>query len=172
MKKITIIALGMILSSTAFAQESAISKFFSKYVEDREFTHVVMTSRMFGLFANLDAEAEEDKEIIETISKITGLQILGLSDSSRSQALYKEAFELIPRSNYDELLGFRDSDNEFKFLINEKDGIITELLMVMGGTKEFFVLSLVGDIDLKQISKLSKIMDIDGFEHLENIDKN
>ena len=44
--------------------------------------------------------------------------------------------------------------------------------MVLGGEHEFLLLSLVGDIDLKQISKLSKSMDIDGFQNLEKLDKN
>ena len=65
----------------------------------------------------------------------------------------------------------RDKDNDMKFLIKEENGVITELVMVMHGDNEFFLLSLIGDIDLKQISRLSKSMSIDGFEHLKNIDK-
>ena len=41
----------------------------------------------------------------------------------------------------------------------------------MHGENEFFLLSLIGDIDLKQISRLSQSMNIDGFEHLKAIDK-
>ena len=64
----------------------------------------------------------------------------------------------------------KDKDNDMKFLIKEEAGVITELLMVIHGETEFFLLSLIGDIDLKQISKLSKSMAIDGFEHLNKID--
>jgi len=173
MKKITIFGLFMAFSLMALAQDDAISKFFKKYDEDENFTHVTITSRMFGLFANLDAQEQEDKELLDAVSKVKGLKILAKDNISieEANALYKEAFELIPAKKYDELMSVRDKENDMKFLVQEKDGIITELLMVMHGDHEFFLLSLIGDIDLKQISKLSHSMDINGFEHLQELDK-
>jgi hypothetical protein len=173
MKKLTILFIITAFSSAAFAQDDAISKFFDKYEEDENFTHVTITSRMFGLFANLDVEDEEDKELMDAVSKVKGLKIIGKDDieNSEADALYKEAFELIPEKEYDELMTVRDKDTDMKFLIKEESGVITELVMVMHGDNEFFLLSLIGDIDLKQISRLSKSMDIDGFQHLKNIDK-
>ena len=69
-------------------------------------------------------------------------------------------------------MSVRSEDTDMKFLIKEKGKIISELLMVMGGNDEFFIISLVGDIDLKQIARLSKGMDIDGLENLEKIGDN
>jgi len=173
MKNICLTLVLISFASLAFAQDDAISKFFSKYDEDEDFTHVTITSRMFGLFANLDAEEQEDKELLDAVSKVKGLKIIAKDDIEKDEAaeLYKEAFQLIPAKEYDELMSVRDSENNMKFLIQEKNGVITELLMVMHGDSEFFLLSLIGDIDLKQISRLSKTMAIDGFEHLKNIDK-
>lgn len=175
MKKTVLTLIILVFGATAFAQEDAISKYFSKYADDEDFTQVTVTSRMFGLFANLDAEEEEDKELLEAISKVKGLRIIARDDISMAEAddLYKEAFELIPTKEYDELMTVKDKDSDMKFLIQEKDGVITELLMVIHGDDQFFLLSLIGDIDLKQISRLSDSMNIDGFEHLEKInDKN
>jgi len=173
MKKLTILFIMMAFTTLTFAQDDAISKFFDKYEEDDNFTHVTITSRMFGLFANLDVEDEADKELMDAVSKVKGLKIIGKDDieNSAADALYKEAFELIPDKEYDELMTVRDKDTDMKFLIKEENGVITELIMVMHGDNEFFLLSLIGDIDLKQISRLSKSMDIDGFQHLKNIDK-
>ena len=173
MKKLTTLFVMILATSMAYAQEDAISKFFDKYEEDENFTHVTITSRMFGLFANLDIEDEEDKELMDAVSKVKGLKIIGKDDieNSAADALYKEAFELIPDKEYDELMTVRDKDTDMKFLIKEENSVITELIMIMHGDNEFFLLSLIGDIDLKQISRLSKSMDIDGFQHLKNIDK-
>ncbi len=173
MKKITILFAIMVLSLGAFAQDDAISRFFEKYAEDENFTNITITSRMFGLFANLDAEEEEDKELLDAVSKVKGLKIITKDDIEKPEAdaLYKEAFELIPEKEYDELMTISDKDTDMKFLIKEEGGVITELLMVLHSDDQFFLLSLIGDIDLKQISKLSKSMSIDGFEHLKNIDK-
>ena len=62
-------------------------------------------------------------------------------------------------------------DQDIKFLINEKDGKIIELLLIAGGVDENALISIQGNIDLKTISKLSKSMQIDGLEHLQEIDK-
>ncbi|MTI19424.1 DUF4252 domain-containing protein, partial [Fulvivirga sp. RKSG066] len=143
--------------------QDAISKFFGKYETDDSFSHVSMTSRMFGLFTDLEIEDEEDQEILDAISKLKGLKILAKEETDQAGALYKEALGKI-RGEYDELMSIRDEDKDMKFMIKEKDGKISELVMVMGGNREFFILSLFGEIDLKQIAKISSAMDIDGLD--------
>lgn len=70
----------------------------------------------------------------------------------------------------DELLSIKEGEAEFNFYINETDGKINELLMVGKESNSIFILSLVGNIDLKQISALSKKMNIDAFEHFEHVE--
>ncbi len=65
----------------------------------------------------------------------------------------------------------KEKDQDVKFLINEKDGKIIELLLIAGGKDENVLISIKGNINLKNISKLSKSMNINGLEHLEEIDK-
>ena len=171
MKKLMVIIVGMVMSAQLQAQD-AISRFFEKYELDTGFTHVSITSRMFGLFTNLEMETQEDQEIMDAISKLEGLKILAKENTSDGKSLYKEACSLIPNSEYDELMSVRDEGQDMKFMIKEKGGKISELLMVMGGETEFFVLSLFGEIDLKQISRISKAMDIEGLEGLEKLNDN
>jgi hypothetical protein len=172
MKNSILTLIFLLISPLLFAQEDAITRYLSKYEDDENFTHVTVTSRMFGLFANLDSEDQEDQELLEAISKVKGLRIIARDEitTAEADALYKEAFELIPTKEYDELMTVKDKDNDMQFLIKEENGVITELLMVIHGNTEFFLLSLIGDIDLKQISRLSQSMAIDGFEHLDKID--
>ena len=42
--------------------------------------------------------------------------------------------------------------------------------MIVNGDHDFLLMTMTGDLDLKDISKLSKTMDIDGFEHLDKVD--
>ena len=172
MKKLTTIIAAMLLGSVTWAQDDAISQFFSKYNDDPDFTQVTVTSKMFGLFTHFEPEDEDEEAVKNAISKISGLKILALENTQRGEDLYDEAFNLIPKNDYEELMTMREPDGELKFLIKEKDGKIAELLMIRGGYENFFILSLVGEIDLKEISKLSRHMDIDGFEHLRKIDDN
>jgi hypothetical protein len=41
--------------------------------------------------------------------------------------------------------------------------------MVVGGNEQFMVMSLFGEIDLKQIARIGKKMDVKGLEHLEKM---
>ena len=169
MKKIIIVALMMIAVNGVFAQD-AISKFFSKYQEDESFTQVTVSSKMFSLFTNMEVDSPEDKEVLEAISKLKGLRILGKENTSDARKLYKEAFALIPMKEFEELMTVRDKDQDFKFLIKESGGKISELLMIMGGADDFMVMSLYGEIDLKQVSRLGKKMNVGGLEQLEKLD--
>jgi Domain of unknown function (DUF4252) len=170
MKKIIAVAGLMMVMTGVFAQD-AISKFFSKYQTDESFSQVTVSGKMFGLFTNMEAETAEDKEILDAISKLKGLRILAKEDARNARILYKEAFTLIPMKEYEELMSVRDKDKDMKFLIKESGGKISELLMVMGGNEQFMVLSLFGEIDLKQVSRIGKKMDVKGLEHLDKMDK-
>lgn len=162
--------LMMVVSVGVFAQD-VISKFFSKYQADDTFNQVNISSKMFGLVTNLDAETPEDKEVLDAIAKIKGLRILQKENTSDARSLYKEAFGLINGKEFEELMSVKDKDKDMKFLIKESGGKITELVMVMGGTSDFMVMSLFGEIDLKQISKIGKKMNVTGLEKLENLHK-
>ena len=173
MKTIIAAAMFLLSSSWALAQNDAISRFFDKYAEDESFTQVTVTAKMFSLFADLDLENEKDKELAEAVSQVKGLRVLSKDDISREEAraLYKEALSKVPVKEYEELMSVRDSETNMKFLIKEKDGIVNELFMVMHGKDEFVLLSLVGEIDLKQISRLSKTIQVHGFEHLDKVEE-
>src|SRR5215204_2540944 len=115
MKKVIIVAVMMIVVNESFSQD-AISKFFSKYQTDESFSSVTVSSKMFGLFTNMEADTPEDKEVLEAISKLKGLRILGKDDARNARELYKEAFTLIPMKDYEELMSVRDKDKDMKFL--------------------------------------------------------
>jgi hypothetical protein len=151
--------------------QDAISKFFSKYQADESFTQVNVSSKMFGLFTNMEADSPEDKEVLEAISKLKGLRLLHKENTSDARALYKEAFTLIPVKEFEELMSVRNKDNDMKFYIKESGGKISELVMIMGGASDFMVMSLFGDIDLKQVSRIGKKMNVQGLENLQNLDK-
>lgn len=171
MKKIIVVILLSVMALGARAQDDAISKFFTKYEDDMSFTVVNITSRMFNLFTDLEVNNKEDKEVLDAISKLKGLKILAKENVDNARALYKEANALIPAAVYGELMTIRDEDKNMRFVVKEGDGgKINELLMIMGGEDEFFILSLVGDIDLSQIANLSRKMDIEGLENLEKFD--
>ncbi len=169
MKKIAAILILMVTVTAVNAQD-VISKFFNKYQNDETFTNVNISSKMFGLFTEMDAETPEDKAVLEAISKLKGLKILAKQNARNSRDLYKEALSLIPK-NFEELMSVRDKDKDMKFMIQENGGKISEMLMIVGGNEEFMILSIFGEIDLKQISRIGSKMNIKGLENLDRMDK-
>jgi len=173
MKKVMLAVLMVVTGWAAQAQGDAISKFFSKYQNDETFTQVTVSSKMFNLFTNMEVSKPEDQEVLNAISKLKGLRILAKEQTRNSRELYKEALGFVPLKEYEELMSVRDKDKDMKFFIKETSpGKINELLMVAGGNDEFMVLSLFGEIDLKQVSKIGSKMDIDGLDQLKKMDKN
>lgn len=159
----------MVISATGLrAQSSAIDRYFSKYQEDDRFSAITVSSRMFGLFADFDMDDPEEKELVEALSKLKGLKMLIGEQVSDATSMFDQA-KTLSNKGMDELMSIRDGEKEFIFYVIEANGTISELLMVGHEAEKFLMMSLVGEINLRDISRLSKKMDIDGFEHLQNI---
>jgi hypothetical protein len=152
----------------AQAQNDVIAKFFNKYDGDESFSKVSISGKMFSMMANIDGNTEDEKAMISAISKIKGLKILKKDDARNSRELYKEALSMVPAGQFEELMTVRDKDKDMKFFTKESGGKISELVMVLGGNEEFLVMSLFGEIDLKEMGKIGKSVNIDG---LQNLDK-
>jgi Domain of unknown function (DUF4252) len=171
MKKLMIGLVMMAVSVIANAQNDAIAKFFTKYQNDETFSQVTVSGKMFSMMANLDGDTPEEKAMIASISKIKGLKILSKSEARNSRELYKEAISMIPAKDFEELMSVRDKDKDMKFFTKESGGKISELVMVMGGNEEFMVMTIFGEIDLKDISKIGKSVNIEGMENLDKINE-
>lgn len=172
MKKLIITIIAMqLLAFGVQAQNSAIASLFDKYSDNEAFTKVSINSKMFDLFTEFEPDDPDTKEMANAISKLKGLKILAADSIGNAQKYYKEAKASIQNSNFEELMSIRDGKDDMVFMIQEEGGKISELLMLVGGDYNFVAMSLFGEIDLKQISKLSKGMKINGMEYLENIDE-
>jgi len=171
MKKIIAVIVLIALGTGVYAQSDAISKFFDKYATDESFTtQVTISSKMFNLLTNMEVETPEDKEVLDAISKLKGLRMIGKNNSSDARNLYKEASSIVLQNKFEELMSVRDKDNDMKFYILEKSpGKISELVMISGSAHDFMVMTLFGEIDLKQVSRIGKKMNVEGLKELEKM---
>ncbi len=166
---IVIISLfAFVNTSTLSAQADAIDKYFQQYVEDERFSVVYISPKMFQMIAKI-AEDEED-ELREAISDLQGLRIL--TTEHNTQGFYEEALRKINTKEYEVLMTVRSEGDNVRFLVKESGDIINELLMLVGGDEDFALMSFVGNIDLDKLAKLSDSVDIDGLDHLDELDKN
>jgi hypothetical protein len=169
MKKIISVLAVMLLVSGLSAQ-SLLSSSFSDYEENENFTRVSISKKMFSIMANLDPEDEDEKELIQTVSNLDGLKIIVADSTENPSQLFKESMKRIP-SRFEELMTVNEKDEKIVFMIDESNGVISELIMVMKGDNEFVLLDLFGKIDLNQIASLSRKMNIDHLDKLEQLEE-
>lgn len=160
------------LSLQLYAQQgvSVIDRFFQKYEQDRSFTLVSITPKMFAMFSKVDLNDPEAKNFMRVIQKLKGLRILA-KDTKEGPRLYREAAAMLTR-DFEELMTVREKNSDLKFLVKENSkGMINELIMLVGSNDEFLAMSLVGEIDLNEISQIANAVDIQGMDHLKNLRK-
>lgn len=169
MKYFSLIILFCFLGlSQGQAQIDAITHYFDKYMDDERFTMVYISPKMFDLVSKVGAD-EMDAELRDVIKDLKGLRILTTEENSAE--FYKEAKQKIDTKTYETLMTVRDEGSNIEFLVKDSGDIVEELLLLVGGEKEFVLMSFVGNIDLKKISKLSKTLDIEGVEHLNKLEE-
>ncbi len=175
MKKLLLIVCFIGLSGIILAQNKSVDRVFDKYAGKEGVTTVYISKYMFSMFANLeDIEDKDLKEVQDVFGKLTGIKILVVEDDDvlgEGVNFYDEIMKDLPRDQYEELMVVKDSESDVIFLAREEKGVIVELLLVVGGEGDDNVLiAITGEIDLNTIAKLSKAMDIEGMEELENLE--
>ncbi|WP_420573963.1 DUF4252 domain-containing protein [Kordia sp.] len=178
MKKIVLLVMLMALPVLTFGQN-----IFEKYADNDEVTYVSIKPKMFKMIASMgiDADDADAKEFLEMVNSMKSLKTLATSDARISSDLKRWVSGR--SSELEELMEVKDGDTRMKFYVKEgkDDTHVKELLMYITGIEDkvkmkdrsinTVVVSLTGDIDLTQVSKLTSKMDIPGGEHLKNVDK-
>jgi hypothetical protein len=156
MKKMLFIAIALLFSlSTSFAQKTdAIQTFFQKYVDDDSFTSVQIGPKLFDLIAKIDIDDKDYKEVSAAIKNLKYITILS-KETKDNKNLYAEALKTIDSKMYEPLMTVKSKDDNVQFLIKENNGVVSELFMAAGSEDDFVLISMVGDLDLKTVSKLA-----------------
>jgi len=172
----------------SFGQQSV----FDKFEDMQGVSSVVVNQKMFKMLADIQINVDdpEANELLAMIEKITSLKVLTTGDENISKQMNESVAKYLKTANLQELMRMKDGDQTVNFYVKEgkDDNHVKELLMFVNGLKELtkgqdvtingkkreietVVLSLTGDIDLKQISKLTSKMNIPGGQQLEKAGK-
>jgi hypothetical protein len=171
MKTLILVAgiLGMTVNLNA---QSIMDKLYDKYSGYEGYTSVYISKYMFDMFRNNETPVATGDEMEQMISKLNCIKILVNDDDPLTIApvnLYQEMMKILPSSAYKEIMTVKDKGKDVKFYAKEEKNKVVELLLVIGGKDENALISIQGDIDMNNISKLAKSMNIEGMENLENI---
>ena len=179
-KIIVFIMVIMLFPLTGIAQ----SNIFEKYSDNSDVTFVNIKPKMFQMIAKIgiDIEDPEAKAYMDMIKSITSFKTIITDNKAISSDI---SSWVKSRSNsLEELMEVKDDGTEVKFYVKEGkdsdhvkellifvngvDKVIKESIQINGEQRkiETVVVSLTGDIDLNEISKLTSQMNIPGGEHL------
>jgi hypothetical protein len=177
MKKL-ISTLILILSVTVVqAQDDAIVKFFSKYMEDDRFSRVYISPKMMqmaGGFLKSASDgangAQDEKDLGELIQKVRGIRILS-ADKVNGKQMFKEAMGTLNRNKYEDLMDVHDKGSDVKFMVREENGRVRELLMLTGSGESFTLLSMLGNFTYQDLNILAEKTNMPGMKEFQSGNK-
>ncbi|HKK11489.1 MAG TPA: DUF4252 domain-containing protein [Flavobacteriaceae bacterium] len=185
MKKLVVILAMALVPVVTFGQSV-----FDKFEDMDGVTSVIVNHKMFKMLADLQIQTDdpESQEVVNMVDKITGLKVLTTGDDKISSEMNSTFSNYLKSANLQELMRIKDGDQTVKFYVKEgkDDNHVKELLMFVNGLKEItkneditingqkreietVILSLTGDIDLRQISKLTSKMNVPGGDQLKKV---
>ncbi|MDB0040946.1 DUF4252 domain-containing protein [Algibacter sp.] len=180
-KLIVLVMAIMLVPLTGMAQKNI----FEKYSDDADVTYVSIKPKMFQMIAKMGINVEdaEAKAYMDMVKSITSFKTIVTDNKVISADISK--WVKSRSGGLEELMEVKDDGTEVKFYVKEgKDADhVKELLIYVNGIDkmmddkieingkerkiETVVVSLTGDIDLNEISKLTDKMNIPGGSHLE-----
>ncbi|WP_353778716.1 DUF4252 domain-containing protein [Winogradskyella sp. 3972H.M.0a.05] len=187
MKKLVLILAVILVPVLSFGQS-----IFDKYEDLDEVTSVVVNQKMFKMLSQMgiDVDDPEAQQYIDMAEKITGLKVFTTGDEKISADMKATVAKYLKSSSLEELMRIKDGDQTVKFYVKEgkDENHVKELLMFVDGIKEMtkgqdieingkkreietVLLTLTGDIDLRQISKLTQNMNVPGGDKLKKAQK-
>ena len=168
MKKTATLLLAALLPILAMAQNSAVDNVFKKYGDRDGFTVVTISKGLMKMVAN----ADDDKESQEFLSRLREIKILATEDNNKIN-LYDEVLSQLDKKDYEELMTAKSKGEEVLMLARKEGDLVSELIILVGGDDDNALVYISGKMNMKDLSKLSKSVNIEGagLEHLKDIEK-
>ncbi|MDD4646048.1 MAG: DUF4252 domain-containing protein [Bacteroidales bacterium] len=167
MKKVFTLLMIALFPILGMAQNSAIDQVFRKY-EDREgFTVVNISKGLLKMAANFD----DDKESQDFLSRIHEIKILAEETHKDGVNLYDEVLSNLDKKEYEELLTVKNSGQDVIILAKKDGNILEEIIILASGKEDNALVYISGKLNMKDLSKLSSSVNVDGagLEHLKEV---
>jgi hypothetical protein len=153
---------------------------FDSFENDKDVSSVVVTKNMFKLLSKMDLDSNdpEAKEYLDMVDNLNDIKIYTTDNPTvAAKMLSTVAGYIKSNGSLSELMRMNSDGQNVKFYSKEgkNENFISELLMFVDGQNDgkpmTVVMSISGNIDLKQIGKLAEQLNVPGSEELKNINK-
>ncbi len=175
MKKIVILFLLTLVTQMTFSQSV-----FDKYENQSDVTSMIVTKNMFKLMSKIDLTSNdaEAKNYLKMVENLDNIKIFTTANPTTAAEMKKTVDSYLKSSTaLSELMRVNDDGKNIKFYVKEgkTENFVSELFMFLEDQNSkddrAVILSITGNIDLRQISQLTSDLKVPGSEQLKNIDK-
>ena len=180
----------LILSLVLFPTLLSSQNFFDKYEDYGDVGSIIVNQKMFNMLSDIEINDPDAGAFMIQAGKLKNLSVYTTSSLEMSSVMEGDVAEYIEIFKLEELMRIKVDGSNIKFYILEgkDDNHVKELLMfstelsnltvqenyTINGTKlefETVLLSLKGDIDLREVSNLTSKLNVPGGDLLKNADK-
>ncbi|MGB5981729.1 MAG: DUF4252 domain-containing protein [Nonlabens sp.] len=174
MKKIILIVAIVLSSGSLMAQN------LSDIGNLKNTSETVVTNEMFKLIASIDI-GDNDKDVKEMknmVDNLTELRVYMTDNRDSAKKMKQIVNGYISKNKLVKLMHVKEEDQMFTFHMRKgsTDEKVRDLVMFMDGNgnenEESVFLIISGDIDMNQISKITKQLNTPGQEQIEKATKN
>ena len=179
MKNLSLVLIGFMLSLSVKGQS-----IFERFADYDDVSLVSISPKMFKMLGQLSISLDdpEAQEYIDMVSSIENFKVLISGNDEVTAAMSKWAAKQLSSKDLEELMTIKDADADVAFYVKngKSDDRVEKVIMYVNGVNpeimkdsplgersvETIILLIEGDIDLKQISKLTDQMRLPGGKQL------
>ncbi len=163
------LALLLVMPSLFFAQESSLMELANFNAADSNRAHVSISGKFFEMMAKMEVDSTFDAQAKNLAASVHGME--GYMDFSRATA-NNVLTNLAQDKSFEEYARVSKKDGLFVFYINEDDGIVSEVIMLARDDTHGYMASVYGEMDLRDIGKMYRLVSMEGFKHINETEGN
>ncbi len=167
------------IAAIVFTVNNAVAQDFNKIGNLKNMSETVVTGEMFKLIANIDLDSKDPamKEMKSMIDKLTEVRVYKTSNTDSASKMKGYVDGYVKSASLSQLMYSKEDGELFSFYVKKgnTDKKIRNLVMFInegnkkGAESVFMVIS--GDLDLDQVSKITKYMNVPGQAEIEKATK-
>ncbi len=175
MKNLILTLVIAVMATPLFAQDA-----FEKMGNLKNTSETVVTKDAFELLAEINIDIEDDgvKAGKGLLDSLKDARFYSTSNTESAKKMIVMANSYIQKNGLVKLMSVKEDDQDFAFYVKKGSNSkkVSTLVMVIDetmnvGNPEALVMKISGDIDLGQISKITKMINVPGQKQIEKATK-
>ena len=159
-----IFAAFILLPLSIFAQKSSLKSMLKFSDADSSRTHASVSGKAFELMSYASIDTFFTVEAMKLAKSIHGME--GYMDLSKSstEALFTK---LESSKSMEKYAGMTSQKQRFAIYVDEKDGVVNEVILAAIVNNEGLAASIYGNMDMRLLGELFKLVPYNQFKNME-----